>query len=227
MKTLILGNGEVGMALTTVLSEFYEVLTIDKNESTSQKFDIIHICFPFFKGFVKEVKKYQKKYLLKRGYTVIHSTVPVGTSRKCDAVHSPTVGIHPHLEDSIKTFVKFLGGEKASEVADYFRKAGIKVYLTDKSETTEYLKLRSTEFYALLNKYNNDIKKGCDKLDIPFEMWTIWTEKYNEGYQKLGFPEYTRPILTPIMKKLGGHCLSLNLELLETTFSKFIKKLNK
>ncbi|MFH2033488.1 MAG: hypothetical protein ABIJ26_02135, partial [Candidatus Margulisiibacteriota bacterium] len=169
-------------------------------------------------------KVYQDRY--RPRYTVIHSTVPVGTSRQCNAIHSPVMGIHPWLEMSLRTFVKFLGGEQASEVADYFRKSGMKVWLTDKPETTEYMKLRSTELYALLNEHNKDVKMDCDKYQIPYEMWNIWTREYNRGYQVLGYPEYTRPTLVPIMTKLGGHCLLPNLELLETRFSKFIKSLN-
>jgi len=229
MKTLVLGKGEVGKALSTVLSENYrEVITLDENEDTKEKFDIIHICFPYFEGFIKEVKRYQKKYLLKGGYTVIHSTTPVGTSKKCNAVHSPIVGIHPRLENSIKTFVKFLGGEKASEVANYFRKAGIKIYITDKSETTELAKIASTTFYSLMIEYVKDLKRQCDKNNVPFsEVYTLWTQEYNSGYQKLGYPEYTRPLLVPIMKKIDGHCCLGNCELWDTVFTKLIKKLNK
>ncbi len=223
MRTLIIGFGEVGSSLYEILFDIKPVI-MDIEEGVTETFDIIHICFPYSKYFVKEVKRYQRKY--KPKYTVIHSTVPVGTSKECNAIHSPIVGIHPFLTKSIKTFTKFLGGKDADKVADYFRRAGIKVYITDKSETTELMKIMSTTFYGLCIEYTKEVKKMCDKYKIPFEMWTMWTNNYNEGYNKLGFPQYTRPNLIPIMNKLGGHCLLPNLNLMDSKFSKFIGDLN-
>ena len=135
MKHLVIGTGEVG----TAISKIFQCDIVGKVESFNSnfRFDIIHICFPYSEDFIDEVKRYQELYKVK--YTIIHSTVPVGTSRKLNAIHSPILGIHPYLEESIKTFTKYLGGENASEVADEFRRAGMKVYITDKSETTELI----------------------------------------------------------------------------------------
>ena len=224
MKTLIIGYGEIGKSLYSIFSKYYEVQVIDKKEKARIKPEIIHICFPYSKDFIKEVKKYQEE--LNPKFTVIHSTVPVGTSSKCGAIHSPVVGLHPHLEESIETFTKFLGGEKAGEVADYFRKAGIKVYITDKSETTELMKIMSTTYYATCVEYTKEVKRLCDKNKIPFEMWTLWTNNYNEGYDELGYPQYIRPNLIPNMKKIGGHCLIPNLDLIDSKFAEFIRSLN-
>ena len=102
----------------------------------------------------------------------------------------------------------------------------MKVYLFDKAETTEAMKIFSTSFYGLLNEYNKDVKRWCDKNKVPYEAWTLWTQNYNEGYKRLGYPEYTRPLLVPIMRKLGGHCLLPNCDLLKTEFSQLVKRLN-
>jgi len=225
MKTLIIGEGEVGSALFDILSESYDCGIIDKDSMTDETFEIIHICFPYGEGFVGEVEKYQERF--KPKYTVIHSTVPVGTSRKCNAIHSPVRGRHPKMEGGIRTFIKFLGGEQASEVADYFRRAGIEVYLTEKSETTELMKIASTTCYSKDIEWVKEVKRECDKYNVPFEAWTIWTSTYNEGYRRLGFPEYWRPNLTPIMTRIGGHCLMPNLEFWGGESAGFIKKLNK
>jgi len=69
--SLIIGAGEVGEALYDILNDFYEgVYDYDKEDNVLtlllKTFDIIHICFPYSKEFVNEVKKYQKKYNLKR-----------------------------------------------------------------------------------------------------------------------------------------------------------------
>jgi len=222
--TLIIGAGQIGSSLLRVLRPYYDVHIKDKEKLNVSNVQIMHICFPYFNGFIKAVTDYQKEY--NPDYTIIHSTVPIGTSRLCNAIHSPVRGIHPNLEKGIKTFVKFLGGKQANEVADYFRRAGIKVYITDKQETTELMKIWSTTWYAEDIEKTKQIKKDCNKHRIPFEMWTLWTNTYNVGYNKLGYPEYNRPNLIPIMKKQGGHCTLSNAEFLENDFTKIIKKLN-
>ena len=142
-----------------------------------------------------------------------------------NAIHSPVIGLHPFLEESIKTFTKYLGGKEAGDVADYFRKANIKVYITDKSETTELMKLLSTTKFGLDIEYTKEVKRLCDRYKVPYEAWTLWNDTYNKGYEKLGYPEYKRPQLIPIMKKIDGHCIIPNLDLLKSRFTTIIKKL--
>jgi hypothetical protein len=234
MRGLVIGGGEIGHSILYVLQGNYDTkvydINFDKQDTDyifdthkERPFEILHICFPYSKDFVKQVKDYQKHF--KPKYTVIHSTVPIGTSKKCNAVHSPVVGIHPHLQESIKTFTKFLGGKQAGEIADYFRRAGIKVYVTDKSETTELMKIQCTTYYAMMIEFTKDMKEQCNKYGVPFEAWTVWNDNYSQGYEKLGYPEYHRPNLVPIMKKQGGHCTLNNLKLLKTKFTTFLNKI--
>jgi len=220
MKHLVIGTGEVG----TAISKIFQCDIVGKVESFNSNFsfDIIHICFPYSEDFIDEVKRYQELYKVK--YTIIHSTVPVGTSRKLNAIHSPILGIHPYLEESIKTFTKYLGGENASEVADEFRRAGMKVYITDKSETTELMKILCTTKYGLDIEWVKDVKDQCNKYKVPFEFYSLWTDNYNMGYNKLGQSQFTRPNLIPIKGKIKGHCVRPNLELLETKFTKLLKE---
>lgn len=231
---IVVGMGEIGKSIKRVLEEGIEVQTYDVSwgekellvQVSNQMREysrVLHVCFPYSDNFVAEVEKYQR--LFKPKYTVIHSTVPVGTSKKCKAIHSPVVGIHPHLEKSLKTFTKFFGGEGASEVADLFRRGGVNVYVTDKAETTELMKILCTTNYALNIEFTKEVKRLCDKNKVPFEIFTIWNDNYNKGYEELGYPEYHRYNLVPLMKKIGGHCLLPNLELLKSKFTEFLKKL--
>lgn len=229
MKTLILGMGEIGKSLYNIFNVQYKTYTKDKGNSLSGEsignIDIIHICFPYSYKFISQVKVYQEQFNPK--YTIIHSTVPIGTSRKLKAIHSPVVGMHPDLTKSLTTFTKFLGGENASEVANYFRRVGIKVHLEDKSETTELLKIQSTTFYATMIEFCKEMKEKCLELDVPYDSFLLWNDNYNKGYEKLGYPEYKKPLLQPIMKKQGGHCTLSNLELIDTKFTKFLKEITK
>lgn len=208
--------GEVGMALAEVLQQYrpdtYDPALFPFSDLASQ-YDIIHICFPYSPKFVQHVKEYQETF--KPKYTIIHATTPVGTSSKVGAIHSPIRGLHPHLTEGIETFVKFLGGEKASEVADYFRRAGLRVLLCDRADTTEAMKLFDTEYYRACIEFAQRVKAYCDKHGLNFhEVYTLANQTYNEGYTKLGHPEFVRPVLQPIMKPIGGHCVLPNKDLI-------------
>lgn len=223
-KHLIIGLGEVG----TAMQRIFNCNGIDIELFVEPDYyDYIHICYPYSEDiphFVDSVRSYQRA--IKPKFTIIHSTVPPGTCKRLNAVHSPIIGIHPHLEESIRTFTKFLGGEQASEVADEFRRHGVKVFLFDKSETTELMKILDTTFYGVCLEYVKDVKRQSNKYNVPFEAWKIWTDNYNEGYKKLGYFEYIRPNLVPIMKNLGGHCILPNTELIETVFTELLQKCN-
>lgn len=227
MKTLIIGYGQIGRSLAKVLNDYApdHLDRIEGDSSLPNNYDIVHICFPYSETFIQDVENYKRRF--NPQHIVIHSTVPVGTSRACGAVHSPVVGIHPHLAESIKTFTKFLGGEGASGVANYFRRAGCKVYLYDKPETTELAKLSQTTFYALTIEYAKDLKRQCDKLGLSYtEVATLPAMDYNRGYEALGLPEIKIPILVPIMTPQGGHCTIPNCGLWDTVFTKFIEQQN-
>lgn len=213
MKTLIVGRGEVGTALARVLS-MYGPATIDKGDHATPQIEILHICFPYSEEFMSQVTRYQLEY--KPLYTVIHSTVPVGTSRTVHAFHSPVRGLHPHLEAGLRTFVKFIGGEQASGVADYFRRAGLKVMLFDKQETTEASKLFDTEYYRMAIEFTHHVADFCRLHGLNFhEVYTLPNMTYNEGYAALGHPEFVRPVLQAIDGPIGGHCVMSNKVLLE------------
>lgn len=223
MTHLVIGTGEIGSALMKV----FNCEGLDKDPirfrivPQETHYDILHIAIPYSEEFVDIVAEYKAKFTPK--YTVVHSTVKPGTCRRINATHSPVIGIHPHLEEGIRTFTKFIGGPDASYVADEFRRAGLKVYLFDKSETTEIMKILDTTFYGVCIEYTKDVKRQCLEHDIPFEAWNIWTNNYNDGYVKLGHSEYTRPNLVPIMTEIKGHCVRPNLELFETKFTNFLK----
>jgi hypothetical protein len=159
-------------------------------------------------------------------YTVIHSTVKPGTSEILGAIYSPCIGIHPHLEESMKIFTKFLGGKDASDVAQYFRRAGIKVYLTDDSTPLELTKSLSTTYYGMCIEYTKEVKRQLDGYGGNFELWTLWNNNYNNGYKELGYPEYVRQNLIPMMGVTGGHCILPNLDFISSPFAKFIKDQN-
>ena len=222
-NNLVIGLGEVGSAIRAI----FQCPAHDsfKNEISSGTFDTIHICIPYNKGFIKQVKEYQKKF--KPNLTIIHSSVPVGTSDKLGAVHSPIRGVHPNLEKGVRTFVKFFGGKQAQEASKLFSDKGVTTYCVKDARTTEASKLWDTSQYGLMIVLNKEIYKYCEKNKVDFNVvYTLFNKTYNDGYIKLGRQEVTRPYLNYIDGKIGGHCVLPNLNLLGGVLAKFIKKYN-
>lgn len=218
---LIIGAGEIGCSLFKILNKKYKVQIRDvENIQLNIPVKVMHICFPYTTNFIKEVNKYKKLYRPK--YTVIHSTVPMGTSRKCDAYYSPVRGIHPHLEKSLKIFVKYLA-PKNKFLKNYFLKVGIKMEESASRETLEVMKLYCTTIYGLNIIAEKEIWNYCKKHNLDFDMvYTKSNKTYNDGYKKLGLPQFSRYELTHKNGKIGGHCVVPNCYLLNTDISNFI-----
>lgn len=228
ITSIVIGFGQIGSSLFNVLKKTYNTNVSHRDIKSEEKeipVDIMHICFPYGKKFIKEVKKYQKIYSPK--YTVIHSTVPRGTSSKCNSYYSPVRGIHPHLENSLKTFVKYLA-PKNEELAEYFTACGIKIEQHDSTDSLEVMKLYCTTLYGLNIIAEKEIWNYCQKHGLDFDVvYTKSNKTYNDGYKELGFPQFVKYTLTHQDGKIGGHCVIPNCDLLKTPVAKFIKNQNK
>lgn len=227
MKSIVIGYGEIGKALYDVLNKAgYETYKKDvEPEEIIDGIQVMHICFPYSKSFVGIIKKYKKIYNPK--YTIIHSTVPIGTAKKCDSYYSPVRGVHPHLENSLKTFVKYLA-PRNNQLKRYFDCAGIFVKEHDSRETLEAMKLYCTTIYGLNIIAEKEMWNFCKKNKLDFETaYTDCNQTYNDGYSMLGYPQYKKYILQHKDGKIGGHCILSNCKMLGTDISKFILKQNK
>lgn len=223
MKHLVIGRGEVGKALIEVLSEKYDVSSVDKGESLSSAFDVIHVCIPYSKGFRRAVADYWHHYKTVSGLAIIHSTVPVGTSSWFSAVHSPIRGVHPNLAQGIRTFTKYFGGPRAVEAAVIFARLGIPVATTLRAENTEAMKLWDTTYYGWAIVFEKAVKAYCDRHGLDFDLvYRSANQSYNEGYAKLGMPDVQRPVLEHRPGGIGGHCVIPNAEILHGDIADFI-----
>lgn len=226
-KHLVVGMGEVGKAIYAVLDvPDIEVvgLDLDSTQLTDQ-FDVLHICFTYSEAFFMSVTDYQKRFLVKDGLTIIHSTVPPGTSEKVNAVHSPVRGVHPNLEEGVRTFVKFFGGKRADEGVAIFEKLGIKTKKTYNSRDTEVGKILSTTKYGIDIIAMRMFARICNRYGVDIDLaLTEFTETYNEGYQELGKGHFTRPVLYADEGPIGGHCVKQNLRFLKGQQGKNIQR---
>jgi len=220
-KTGIIGFGEVGKAV----ANFYENPRIKdlKRNDNLEGTDILNICIPWNENFIKITSEEIKK--IKPKLTIIHSTVAPGTTKKISeltrsmVVHSPIRGVHPHLYEGIKTFVKYIGADnkKAGEIAKkHLKSLGIKTKVFMPSITTEIGKLFDTSYYGICIAWHGEMKKICDAEAIDFnEAVTDFNKTYNEGYKKIGMSNVVRPVLFPPKNGITGHCICPNAEILK------------
>lgn len=221
MTHLVIGQGEIGKALKQVL----KCKAHDKTPLEPQHFDVIHIAIPFSNGFAKIVRNYQRRYT--PNYTVIHSTVEVGTCEKLKACHSPVTGVHPHLKKSIKTFTKFVGGEGSEVVADELKNYGIPAVPVKFARDTEAGKLFNLLFYGINVLLEKEIWEYCKDNNCDYQTtYKQFVKMYNEGYAKMKMPHIKMYELEHKPGGIGGHCVMENSPMLNTKFSKFLDDYN-
>ncbi len=214
-RHLVIGLGQIGSAIRDILDADCIDSSEDKSNFEERKYEVLHICFYYEAGFNEVVQKYQSRF--SPTIAIIHSTVPVGTSKKLFAVHSPCRSIHPNLREGIMTFVKYFVEEKAEEAARYFNDCGIKTHTHPSSRNTEALKLWDTTIYGRNIILDQTIFTYCKVNSLDFDLvYTKANESYNDGYKNLGHPEYKKYILKHVDGKIGGHCVIDNLKPLDS-----------
>ena len=221
MNSLVIGLGEIGKAVQAVTrSEFTLDISGKDNRPKDEQIDIMHICFPWSKGFTVEVWSYIETY--KPEHIIVWSTVPVGTCRDLGekVVHSPVEGMHPDLEWSIRharRWVGFNNGDEGRFFVKYFMGLGLQVWFVSDTETTELAKLRSTAKFGINIVWAQYEDELCKKFGVSYEQLMCFDRDYNELYKKLD-PNMQRYILYPPNGKIGGHCVVPNAEILQTQF---------
>ncbi len=233
-KDLIIGsNGMIGKAIYKCYGNNKDMVfrcDLDFDESVpmgNEKYIIrcMHICIPCKdkNKFIYTVLEYINK--TQSEIVIIHSTVPVGTSREIYeqtknliVVHSPCCGKHPDLYGSIKsTFTKYFGiipnnSKSFRKVLKIFVELFDKSSFAGKPENTEMAKILSTTEYAWHIAIATEFKRYCkeNKVDFNF-VYNEWRKNYSNGYKELGLEKFTRPVLIPCKDKILGHCVKENL----------------
>lgn len=227
----ILGAGEVGKAVASFYHKPF-IRDLERDDFAGLTgLDLLHVCIPHdsaekFKAAVTDAMATTRPEL-----TIIHSTVPVGTTEALGQatgrliVHSPVRGVHPKLKQGLKTFVKYIGADDpvAGEyAATHLEQIGMKPMVLYKSRTTELLKLLDTTYYGVAIAFHAYAEKLCNRERVNFDMvMTHANESYNAGYKRLKKGNVTRPVLyPPSYGKIGGHCVIPNAKLLVEQYGK-------
>ena len=235
MNNLVIGNGEIGSALLSIIKEYHFCGFIDidrRSEDIKTPIDIMHITIRYSDQFVEIVDNYIKEF--NPEIVIIESTVAVGTCRKIqnlwldvDVFHSPVRGRHGDFKSELLKFEKYISGKRnISRVAAYYVNMGFNIRFCSKWETTELGKLLSTAQYGHDLVFADEMKRICDEFEVDYnEAVKHFNETYNLGYKGT---QFQRSILDPPNKKIGGHCVVPNAKILNQQIeSKQLKEIIK
>ncbi len=187
---------------------------------------VLHVCIPYTPNFLSTIVSYIKEYTPE--LTIINSTVDIGITMDVfrytdtDVVHSPIMGRHPNLTESIRTFKKIVAGPNKTSVdkaVAHFKELGVKTEVYKKPEESEAAKLLSTSYFGWNILFMKYVYKLCEEHGLDFEsVYTKTNKIYNDGYTELGESQFIRPILKYIPGKIGGHCIRENFDIIKNRF---------
>jgi len=238
-KHVVVGLGEIGRPILNLLSEKVTVVGFDVNPNLMDKkfyryeefpTSYVHICIPFGKNFISNVKQIYKKF--KPKCIVIHSTVSPHTTKKLQAnlsipiIYSATRGVHKRMISDMKKYTKFYSLEKnapnkkwaSANYSNLLKKCGIKSKKMSDPITLELAKIVvDTSYYGWLINYAQLSNMIAKEHGVNFaEMWSFSDEIHNFlGNRPKMFPGY-----------IGGHCVIPNLDLMHNQTLNLIKKIN-
>lgn len=215
--TLILGRGEVGNSLYQVLKNHYSVWCEDTRRDLRVMkdcpitVDVLHVCIRYGADFEMALGTASYKY--KPRIINICTTLPPDIMDRLEKTgdhfcHSTTRGLHPNLSESLKLIPKHIGGARASELAQYFDKAGVPCVTHARARTTALLHILNNVHYGVNLIFADEAAKLCRRYGVDYFDYLLYTKSNNDGYADLGHATKVRPILTPPGGKIGGHCVT-------------------
>lgn len=213
MKSLVIGKGQIGQALFEIFSKAHDcfIRDVEPEADDPDVVEVLHICYPDGATFVDSVVAYKERYHPR--LTIIHSSVAVGTTRRCGkhTVHSPERGRFPNLAKEMLLYRKFIGGLQANDLAvanAYLTACNWETEEILDPDQTELLKLISNVHMGLEIAWRQEVDRfGCDAV-----AYQSWEETYRQGYMKSGQYQLIRPIMN--LGPIGGHCILNCLDLL-------------
>jgi UDP-N-acetyl-D-mannosaminuronate dehydrogenase len=213
-KPLVVGLGEVGGALATVLEANGAVLRLDiERVDIPRPVGVMHICFPFQQkqGFVTEVAAHIKR--LEPLLTIINSTVLPGTTRTiaqltgAPVAYSPIRGKHAKMVQDLLHYKKFVASSDdaiAAQAAEHFRSLGMQTETVARPETLELAKLAETSYFGLQIAFAQELKRYADRVGGEYGEAIKFFEEVDFLPRTPYFPGF-----------IGGHCVIPNINLLQ------------
>ena len=224
MKSSIIGLGEVGAGLFAILKNHYDIQWFEKGSDPHYGTEIMHICIPWSEMFISTVDAYVKTQ--NPTYVVVHSSVPVGTCQKLQALlsipvfHSPIRGQHPDMTGGILNYVKYVGTDLRDtvvneQICSYFENSGIKTKLVNGTKSTELAKLLELCRYGTYIAFAKEQETICKTFGVDYKVVVSDYERTRtDGLLKINKADLAQPILYPFKDYVGGHCTVEDMEIL-------------
>jgi UDP-2-acetamido-3-amino-2,3-dideoxy-glucuronate N-acetyltransferase len=234
MRSLIIGNGEIGSALAKILEAKYpkKVFVYDSARPSEENLQCkpyyLHICIPYCDNFEKIVADYVD--IVQPATVIVHSSVKPGICERIAFVclgrlpilYSPVRGKHPEMIEGLKTYQKYLyfdnrGYDEAMTAARYFQEAGIPCKTFPDTITGETAKLLALCRYGVYIAFAKEQERLCEKLGIKYWQTVVdWEKTRNEGLRTITKDglNLSQPELYPFQDYIGGHCCVEDMELL-------------
>jgi UDP-N-acetyl-D-mannosaminuronate dehydrogenase len=224
MSDLILGMGEVGSTIYSLLEEKdIHVQGYDKDETKCRMADdainpdFMHVCIPYTDGFVTSVSEAISRHQPRA--IIVHSTVKVGTTAivsrlvegKIPVFYSPVRGVHERFLKDIKDYGKFISplhAQYEERLLDRFDN----IVWSDNTDALELAKIMETTYYGYLIAFRKDVDDRFSKMKLDSDVFWAFCEEIQE---KLG----NRPVMFNDGEPIGGHCVIPNLKLLPDEFN--------
>lgn len=211
--SLVVGLGEVGRPLLEVLRRAHRMEGIDLPPGEAPgRVAFMHVCYPAeIQDFIRVTREYIGRY--HPAAVVIHSTVPVGTTRAVQGdlavpvVHSPVRGKHARMRDELLHYVKFIGAMDANagaRVAEHFEAVGMRTRQLSSPEASELAKLTETTYLGLLVAFAQDVDRMARRVGVGYD-------EIAEFYKEIGY----LPGVQFFPGIIGGHCVMPNIALLK------------
>jgi hypothetical protein len=113
----------------------------------------------------------------------------------------------------LTSFVKFFGGARAHEAARVWPGPS---KVADLAAETEAAKLWELTQFGIQVRITQAIYEWCEEKGLDADVvYRQMAETYNQGYQKLGDEQFTRPVLDYVPGPIGGHCVVPGVEMLD------------
>lgn len=211
---VVAGLGEVGRPLMNILARTYECVGIDVDPvSIEGPVSVLHICYPFqIPRYVRTTADYMLR--LQPALTVIHSTVPPGTTRQVQdevpggrLAYSPVRGKHARMEQDMKRYRKFVAGlspQAETAALDHLHRAGFETATFPSPEIAELAKLLETTYLGVLIAWTQEMERLA--------------AQYGGGFRDVNrFVEEVDFLPAQIFPGvIGGHCVLPNIALLRS-----------
>jgi len=212
-RALVVGIGEVGGAIATILDRKETVLRHDLEPvEISTAVGVMHLCIPFKSRLQFENAALEYIGRFRPSLTIIHSTVLPGTTRSIaqksgvPIAYSPVRGKHVRMQDDLLRYIKFVAAptEDFAERAEaHLRSAGMKTRRMTEVETLELAKLAETTYFGVCIAFAQELNRYAERVGGDYGEAIKFFDEVEFLPRTHYFPGF-----------IGGHCVMPNIQLL-------------